>query len=474
MSALPGLQDIRRLAAEGALDQALGAIQGLVDRIFCEPLAVATVFGSPELDACCQAIGAATLARAGGQREAGGPPGPHVYIASRLQASGGHTAALEDVIRLSPAADSLVLVTGTCGTSDRAEVAARLARMPGVKLEFVPRGSRLAKLHWLQRRLLQLRPAMTWLFNHHQDSVAVAAVQPSLTGRLRYYHHGDHHLCLGVHLAHAEHFDPHPMGFHNCRELGLRANRYLPLTVQDLGPSPAGTAPARPLVTCTAGGANKLEVPYFVQYADLLPRILAVTGGRHVHIGRLTKLALARIRRGLEREGVPAQAFTCLPYVPSVWRALQEHAVDLYIASFPYGGGRTLIEVMGAGVPAVVHSHVRSRMLGGFDMAYPAAFVWRMPHELLSHLRDIDRGGLRDEGRQARAWYEAYHREEVARGLLAGGSQDPPVPALRPGFEPDALLQAWQTTRDVSVRGVLYRAALRAYRRTRSRLGLWA
>ena len=473
MSALPGLQEIRRLVAEGALDPALDAIQGLVDRIFCEPLAVATVFGSPELDACCQAIGAATLATADVQQD-GGPTATNVYIASRLQASGGHTAALADVIRLSPPSDSVVLVTGTCGTSDRAAVAARFAALAGVTLEFVPAGTRLAKLQWLQRRLQALRPGVTWLFNHHQDSVAVAAVQPSLAGRLRFYHHGDHHLCLGVHLPHAEHFDPHPMGFHNCRQLGLRANRYLPMTVADLGLPAARPVSTGALVTCTAAGANKLEVPYFVQYADLLPRILAATGGRHVHIGKLTRLALARIRRGLRREGVPEQAFTCLPYVPSVWQALHEHAVDLYVASFPYGGGRTLIEVMGAGVPAVVHSHVRSRMLGGFDMAYPGAFVWRMPDDLLLHLQGLDRAGLREEGRHARAWFEAYHREDVARGVLAGTSQDPAVPALRDGFEPDALLQAWQTTRDVSVRGVLYRAALRAYRRARSRLGLWA
>ncbi len=50
-----------------------------------------------------------------------------------------------------------------------------------------------------------------------------------------FYHHGDHHLCLGVYLSHLEHIDPHPMGYHNCRDaLGID-NTYIPLTVDDKG-----------------------------------------------------------------------------------------------------------------------------------------------------------------------------------------------------------------------------------------------
>ena len=43
------------------------------------------------------------------------------------------------------------------------------------------------------------------------------------------------------------------------------------------------------------------------------------------------------------------ERFIYMPWVPSVWKTLHDCRVDLYIASFPYGGGLTLIEAMGAG-----------------------------------------------------------------------------------------------------------------------------
>lgn len=75
---------IRRLIKPGDL----AAIERVDDDVFCEPLNTAEIFADTGLDAACQAIGAASLARLGPAPEAK-PGGPPVFIASMLQRSGG-------------------------------------------------------------------------------------------------------------------------------------------------------------------------------------------------------------------------------------------------------------------------------------------------------------------------------------------------------------------------------------------------
>ena len=455
----------------------LAAIQRLVDHLFCEPLTIGHFFGAERLDRFCQELGRRNLQQLRlptSQRNA--HAGPVVYIASKLHISGGHTAALLDVIRLSPEKCAVVLVTETCGRTAREQLRLRFGSESRAKLEFVPPGGHAAKLSWLQARLHELGPAKVWLFNHHQDSVAVAAVQPGQAYELRFYHHGDDRLCLGARLDFGTHFDPIPAAVHNCTALrnGHRSH-YLPLVAVDAGYAGARlTAPwNRPLVTCTAAGYNKVEVEYFVQYVDVVPELLKITGGRHIHIGRLSRLAQWRIGQGLRRRGIPTDAFLYIPWVPSVWRTLQTEGVDLYFASFPYGGGRTLVEVMGAGVPAILHRHTTVRMIGGFDMAYDEALTWREPRELYDKLRQVNPDFLVLQGKLARAWYERYHDESV----LAGALRDPTsviAPDPKPGYVPDELLSAWQAASEVTWNGLLKRTAVRAFRRASSALGRMA
>ncbi len=449
----------------------LARLQRFVDALFCEPATVGRLFGDATLDAACQAIGRDRL-RALGLQPPAQAAGPVVYIASKLQASGGHSAALADTIRLGPRRPSVVLLTDTCGRTDRAEVAQRLAGLPDVQVAYVPPGGHLAKLDWLLRELHRLAPSDVWLFNHHQDSVAVAAVQPGQGYRLHYYHHGDDRLCLGVRLDWGTHHDPLPFCAHNCREqVGVRGNRYLPLAVSDLGMRPPGgwMRDGR-LTTCTAAGFNKVEVDYVLQYVDVVPRLLAATGGRHLHIGQLTPVALRNIHTHLRRLGVAQDAFTYIPRVPSVWRTLHEHGVDLYLASFPYGAGRTLIEVMGAGVPAVVHRHCTTRLIGGLDGAYDGVPTWREERELQAIVGSVDAAFLHAQSRLARAWYERYHRDAVVAAALADPDHAPEVPALKPGWTPDPLLQALQALREATFASLLKR---RVYRLLRTAKAWW-
>src|SRR3569833_1732298 len=186
MFSVEPIEEISQDIARGAYAEALALFVVVVVGVFCESLNIAKIFGSPELDRFCQLIGEATLRRVNGRKVKKRSSGESevsdthtvVYLVSKLQSSGGHTAALSDVIRLSPPSRTIVIVTGTCGRTDRPAAQKKNKTKPKDTKENEPPGDHLTKLEWLQDRMAELSPSTVWLFNHHQDSVAVAAVQP--------------------------------------------------------------------------------------------------------------------------------------------------------------------------------------------------------------------------------------------------------------------------------------------------------
>jgi hypothetical protein len=260
------------------------------------------------------------------------------------------------------------------------------------------------------------------------------------------------------------------MGFRNCRDVLHRSdNKYLPMAIAD----PAGAAAvqgARPgaLVTCTGGGKNKIQHAYWPAYPEVIADVLVQTGGVHLHVGRLTLLYRWRIRRALARRGVSAQSFRYIPYVRSVATMLRQEQVDLYIASFPYPGARTLVEVMAAGIAVAAHDHSAHAFLGAMDMLPPGSCFWSHPSELLGFIAAQDRPSLQRLGRDARRHYEAYYTPGVMRAALDGDARAQQIPATGFRHHTDPLAQALRRAGEVTVAGVARRWLLRQARRLRS------
>ena len=167
------------------------------------------------------------------------------------------------------------------------------------------------------------------------------------------------------------------------------------------------------LITATAAGFNKIEIPYFVSYFEVVAKILENKKFRHLHIGKLTPLGLRKIKQELKKRGIEKERFIYLEWTPSVWKTLQEYNVDLYVASFPHGAGLTLIEAMGAGIPVIMHEHINSRVLSSLELAYPEAFSWRDPKDLLEYLNKIDQEAVNAESAKSRKWYEENHNSKI-------------------------------------------------------------
>jgi hypothetical protein len=223
------------------------------------------------------------------------------------------------------------------------------------------------------------------------------------------------------------------------------------------------------LTTCTAAGWNKLEIRHSVKYIDVVPLLLATTGGRHIHIGQLTRFAIWRIRRAMRKLGVDPSAFVYIPRVPSVWRALHQYNVDLYISSFPLTGGKTLVEVMGASIPVAVHDHPTSRFLGGIDMAYPEAFSWRKAEELLAICSDLTASQCAQHSLYARRHYLNFHAPQLLHETLVEEKHCAPPPLHDRLHELDQM----QFALDVGYQSGLLSSIRKESYRTFRRLRFW-
>ncbi len=425
-------------------DDALRIIEKFVIALLDDPATTGILFSSPELDHHCARIGAQFREQYPSDSSSPAPAGLQVYIATELYLTGGHTAVIEDIIRAQPDRTHRILVTDLNGNTDRAGVAKRFAGL-AVEIRWAPAEDRAAAMAWVAKELDHCAGARVFLFNHHFDSAAIAASAGAAKSTdLHYCHHADHHLALGVHLEGATHIDLSPFSFHHCcSDLGIAGNVYLPLTAEipegDHTPKPDFSTPLR---TACCGSPGKFSAPYAYNYFDLIPKILATTGGTHFHIGGIDAATLAGLQEGLTAHGIPAERFVHIPYTPSLWKTLQEHGITLYLSSFPITGYKAAIEVMGAGIPLLVHDHYALEQVTCRDIVYPGALYWRTPESLCETLSSLTPELLEKHADLSRAHFLAVNDPRhlapaLAAPTLAGHT---PVPPPRIPHSPDPLL----------------------------------
>lgn len=437
---------VRGLVEEKKHGEALLALKTFVQRVIFNPSSTARVFASVELDALCKTV---ALSKTGVLVER--VPAPAigtVILVSELSKAGGHNELIKDIVRLKLFPAPVRIVQTDCFERADAEVSRAFVEAVGVDVRQPVDSGFEEKFSWLVELLRREPPEKLLLLAHNQDSLAVsAAFAAQAANAVRdvvYIHHGDHHLSLGAATGDFIHVDPHNIGYFHCRNaLGNSCNHYLPMTVgipaNQHREAPFLTA-GKP-VTCSSGREEKFEAgSYRYDYFELLPEILRATGGVHVHIGGLWPARLQDIDATLTRAGIDVSRFVHVPWVQSVARALVEHEVDLYISSFPLGGGKATLEAMASGVPLLMHQSYRSRFLGGVDIAYPGAFVWRNPGEMLDILAQLDAGVLAEHSARARRHYEKFHSDEVLRAACAfdAPQDESKIPPLTE-FRSDAL-----------------------------------
>jgi glycosyltransferase involved in cell wall biosynthesis len=412
---------VERLIGDKRFGDALGAVQRFVERVIFDPASVARVFASAELDALCKTIAMAGLRAKSEPPPAPTTPGGTVILVSELSLAGGHNELLRDIVRLRLFPVPVRIVQTDCFDRVDEQVSRDFSTETGVAIQRAEGDDLGAKFDGIIDLLSASMPRNMLLLVHNQDALAIASAFAAKARaadlEVVYIHHGDHHLSLGAATREFVHVDPHNIGYFHCRDaLGHEGNRYWPLIahVESGAHRQAPFLTAGHLVTCSSGRAEKFEAgSYRHDYFELLPLMLRASGGTHIHIGGLLPERLETIARSLLAAGVDPARFVHVPWVKSVAQALIEQGVDLYISSFPLGGGKATLEAMAAGIPLLMHQSYRSRFLGGEDIAYPGAFVWRTPDQLLDILGDLDAATLAEHSARARHHYETYHHDRM-------------------------------------------------------------
>jgi hypothetical protein len=422
------LSQVYEQIRDGDHNSALSSIKSFLKPWVHSPRLYARVFGSRDLDSACLEIGKSVMTKRALPKESGSAGDNLVFVASQLYMSGGHTGLLEDYVRALAPRKCHILVTDHEGWTDREKIAERFSSL-SCELNFAPKtDSLLEKLEWLLDAISDLRPERCFFFHHPDDPAAVAAMQPEVCNKIAFVHHVDHTFTLGLYVPVDRHLDFRSGGEINCRtHLGLDNTVVVPLTVPDARLQRKDFLTGR-LVTCTSGN-NKFEHPYAYHFTEVLPELLSVTGGTHVHIGSISEVSENKIRSTLAQKGIAQSDFEVIPWVKSVWHALVENNVDLYVDSFPVTGLRALVEVMGAGVPILAHRNYVHQLLSSEGFTYRDAFVWSVPADIQSVLRDVTRESLKHHSGMSRAQYLEAHTDEAFRKFVHAGVFEPLAPS---------------------------------------------
>ncbi|AWI75209.1 hypothetical protein CEW83_08260 [Parazoarcus communis] len=426
---------IETLFAKTEADSALAAIRALVDTVTNDPATVGSVLSSPGLDELCQKLGAMSLNYI--ESEKIRPPSADrqadvIILATELYSVGGHTRVIEDIIRAQPDKHHLILMTNFFSHDYQFDLE-RFTRL-GVEVSTPESGDYVSRLVWTQLQLCSHPDAQILVFNHHADVAAIAGIQPGLNREVVFCHHADHHLCLGAALDWVRHVDLYEDFCNTCRAAGIKAELW-PLSVPDIGARPHDPASFRrtgSLLTACSGHDAKFMAPYPFHYWTVLPQVLRRSGGRHLHIGPLSDDILNALRAELAAQGVSEERFTHIPWVENLGATLKEHDVDLYIGSFPLGGGRAIIEAMGAGTPIVTHANNMHPPLGSATLGPPGTWCWSSPNELLSIIDSASPEALARHSQRAREHYLRTHSPAGFEAAVRGVRNAPTTGAVAP------------------------------------------
>ncbi|CAG9200817.1 conserved hypothetical protein [Paraburkholderia caribensis] len=427
-------QSVVKCVSESRYDDAMVRIKSFAEQVINDPESIAVVFASRELDDLCRLLADAYYRDRGVQGKHDGKGQGTVILASELVRAGGHVELIKDYLALGLFESPVrVALTDLFNRIDRATID-EWESLLGCEVFIATETALEGKLDDLSAKLGEWRPSTILTLGHNQDVVAIVAAHfPGATGRY-YIHHGDHHLSLGVTCEAFQHVDLHNMSYELCgHRIGVSGQRYWPLSAVRPSQRKTGFLGRGALTSCSCGRESKFESgSYAMAYERGVANILKASRGYHVHIGDLSEAFLQKIFAELDAANVSRERFIHIEWVPSLAKALIEHSVDVFVGSFPLGGGKALIEAMSVGVPVVTHESYRSRYHGGGELTYPESFMWSRYEELARIFEQWNEPLLKQHGEAALRHFEQYYSKEAfLNAFSTKPGTAPEVPPLR-------------------------------------------
>lgn len=396
------------------INYSLNSIASKISHITTDPSCTSVAYGSERIDQLCNIIGEKNLKKnnitINNNFE---KKDINYYIATKVLNSGGHSKIIGNLINAKPNEKHCILLTGIRGKSDvdffEKEICENNKNLKVLK---VPHNRFDKKLTWIQKHLSKENPKKVYVFNDHNDSVAISSLSKSMNLACYFYHHADHKFCLGVFSNHFHHVHLNNYIYNNYKDVFNKNNYYVPCSAKDFGFKNVSENNNDKLITCSVGGRNKIEEDYSYDYLKTIIKVLKITEGKHIHIGKLSPLGFLKINYLLLINNIDFKKFIYYKWTESVWKKFHDEKVDLFIAPFPIVGGLTLIEALGSGTPIACHKNLYFRNLSGVDIINKESFFWENDTELFNFVKNVSRKTLIDMSSQGRDFYVKYYSQD--------------------------------------------------------------
>lgn len=305
-------------------------------------------------------------------------------IATQLYGVGGHSKVVADITRLIGGEKVSLILTDLYGNISYRRLIGEDMEARGYHcraLLALKAPSVLDRTVELYRVLCAIKPTRIFLLHHHMDVCAVAAAYP-FRDVAEFIHHADHLPCLGATVGYSAHVDLtytcHPI----CAAAGLNPI-YSGMTLPGLSiPQPAEKTDGA-LVFGTCGNISKYKREgrsSRYRWVDWVIPILRTPNSTFIHIGPTDAALEQEVRQGLADAALDPQRYVFLGPTPNLQAALVANQVDVYVSSYPEGGGRATLEALAAGVPAIAPSEAEmgplvqfSSPLSGWALVYDPA-----------------------------------------------------------------------------------------------------
>jgi len=276
----------------------------------------------------------------------------HIIIATEIYTSGGHGKVLNQILEHEKA--HVIFTDIFNNISDGKLKLDKLIIDKRISCSVLIGSTLQMKFNSLMGLINSIKPKFIYLLGHHQDIVTqLAGVVYADGQRTIYVHHCDHDPAIGATVNYQYHLDFTKELSDICSNYHAN-NLIIPLTVQPY-PAPHINIINKKIKLATCGTPNKFGGTLNgISYINLLVKIISSNDElNYYHIGALDEQVINFIRVSLEENGVNPSRFFPVGQVNNLQKFLAEEKINLYISSFPIGGGTSTMEAQSLGIPVI-------------------------------------------------------------------------------------------------------------------------
>ncbi len=336
----------------------------------------------------------------------------NVYISFALYDHGGHTREIEDWINETYSdRENVILLSMPSQDSHKKQ----LQKFADSNVRIIHNSSKCSlveRVQWIQKQLAEIRPEAIFVSTALIDTFVLAAIQPQLVNKLYWNLSLDSGISPGLHIKSITKIivkRPY-LYFYLKEKLKLTNLAFIPFNrpdvVGDLSNYVSREVDKKTITASCTSAPHKISSSYEHKFIEVIPTILSITKGSHIHIGAILPEELEKLHLNMQKLGVDKDKFIRIEFVTSVAKALIENDVDILIQTFPIGGGLVTIEAMQSGKMIINNKNYRSHLLNVSDFCYEGAFAWSDPSELYKYLKNLTRDEIVRQSHLSRQHYQ--------------------------------------------------------------------